>query len=82
MDHLLSGNLAACGDALLQRFKAVELAGKAGWAVASRISGMPPEAKGKGVAAKALAKAAFAGKAKAQRSKLRPRHQLPNHLQK
>ena len=29
-------------------------------------TGMPPEAKAKGVAAKALAKAAFAGKAKAQ----------------
>ena len=44
MDHLLSGNLAACGDALLQRFKAVELAGKAGWAVASRMELIPQSA--------------------------------------
>ena len=44
MDHLLSGNLAACGDALLQRFKAVELAGEAGWAVASRMELIPQSA--------------------------------------
>ena len=37
LDHLLLGNLDACGDILMQRFKAVELAGIAGWAVASRM---------------------------------------------
>ena len=40
-DHLPSGNLAACGDTLMQRVKAVELAGKAGWAVASRMELIP-----------------------------------------
>ena len=44
LDHLLSGNLAACGDTLMQRFKAVELAGEAGWAVASRMELIPQSA--------------------------------------
>ena len=44
LDHLLSGNLAACGDTLMQRFKAVELAGEAGWAVASRMELTPQSA--------------------------------------
>ena len=44
LDHLLSGNLAACGDTLMQRFKAVELVGEAGWAVASRMELIPQSA--------------------------------------
>ena len=43
LDHLLSGNLAACGDTLMQRFK-VEPAGEAGWAVASRMELIPQPA--------------------------------------
>ena len=37
LDHPLLGNLDACGDILMQRFKPVELAGRAGGAVASRM---------------------------------------------
>ena len=37
LDHPLLGDLDACGDTLMQRFKTVELAGKAGGAVASRM---------------------------------------------
>ena len=42
LDHLLLGNLDACGDILMQRFKAVELAGIAGWAIASRMELIAP----------------------------------------
>ena len=43
LDHLLSGNLAACGDTRMQRFK-VKLAGEAEWAVASRMELIPQAA--------------------------------------
>ena len=44
LDHLLSGNLAACGDTLMQRFKAVELSGESGWSIASRMELIPQSA--------------------------------------
>ena len=44
LDHLLSGNLAACGDILMQRFKAVELSGESGWSIASRMELIPQSA--------------------------------------
>ena len=44
LDHLLSGNFAACGDTLMQRFKAVELSGESGWSIASRMELIPQSA--------------------------------------
>ena len=41
LDHLLSGNLAACGDTLMQRFKSVEMAAETGWGVSSRLELIP-----------------------------------------
>ena len=58
LDHLLLGNLDACGDILMQRFKPAELAGRAGGAVASRmeliaqpsVAAVPPEERGAALA--------------------------------
>ena len=41
LDHLLSGNLAACGDTLMQRFKSVEMAAETSWGVSSRLELIP-----------------------------------------
>jgi len=42
LDHLLRGDVARCGDTLIQRFKSVETAASEGsWRVASRLELIP-----------------------------------------
>ena len=43
LDHLLDGDLAACGDVLISRFKALEEATTSGtWDIAANLEAVPP----------------------------------------